>query len=451
MDLNLSKPILLKCGLVLPNRLVKAAMAECLGNANEDHLPGSQKCLAIYQEWARGGWGLIITGNVQVDPAHLGDLHDFAINGALPEAPTLAAFTAWANACSNNGKTKALVQLCHPGRQIAFSRGTVAPSAIPMDFGTALVPRLLNAFVFGAPRAMTIAEIQATIRHFANAARLVAAAGFAGVELHAAHGYLLAQFLSPRCNVRTDAYGGSARARARLVVEIIQAVREAVPPGFCVGLKFNSVDVGSAADMGECMEQLRAITEAGIDFLEISGGSFEDPTFSTGPGAVGEAEVKKASTLAREAFFIDFAQAIRAQFRNLPLMVTGGFRSRRSMEAALSKGSCDLVGLARPAVMNPMLPRTLMLSPDIPEQDAVQHVKRIPPGRAARFLGIRLIGVGPERDWYTKQIQLIGTLNGSNSLTSASAGRKSWVPQILSFTIVVAFFLWFKKLYWLHL
>ncbi|XP_014554676.1 hypothetical protein COCVIDRAFT_39424 [Bipolaris victoriae FI3] len=405
MELTLSKPIRLKCGLKLPNRLVKAAMAECLGKADEHHLPGSEECLAVYRRWSQGGWGLIITGNVQVDPDHLGDPHDFAINSALPEATTLAAFTAWSKACSNGGTCHALVQLCHPGRQIAFGKGTVAPSAIPMDFGTGLMPRLLNSFVFDTPRAMTVAEIHTTIRNFANAARLIAAAGFAGVELHAAHGYLLAQFLSPRSNVRTDAYGGSAHSRARIVVEVIRAVREAVPPDFCVGLKLNSVDVGSAAGMVDCIEQIRVIAEAGIDFLEISGGSFEDPTFNTGPSA----DARKASSVAREAFFIEFAEAVRAQFPYVPLMVTGGFRSRHGMEAALADNSCDLIGVARPAVMNPLLPRTLILNPETRHQDAFQRVKRIPPGKATQYLGIKLLGVAPERDWYTKQIKLIGS------------------------------------------
>lgn len=174
--------------------------------------------------------------------------------------------------------------LCHPGRQIAFKKDKIAPSAIPMDFGDALIPRLLNALVFGTPRAMTADEIAATIRRFAEAARLVAAAGFAGVELHAAHGYLLAQFLSARSNARTDAYGGGAVARARIVADTVRAIREVVPPAFCVGAKLNSVDVGRAADLGDCLEQVRAIADAGIDFPEISGGTPEDPIFSTGPG-----------------------------------------------------------------------------------------------------------------------------------------------------------------------
>lgn len=340
-----------------------------------------------------------LKGNVQVDPTQVGDPNDFVLNRSPegPEATEFAALKAWSQACSVNG-TKTIVQICHPGRQIAFGKGTVAPSAVPMNFGTGFVSRLLNHLVFGTPRAMSTREIQTTIRHFVDASRKISMAGFAGVELHGAHGYLLAQFLSPQANVRTDAYGGHPRGRARIVVEIIRAIRAVVPADFCIGLKLNSVDVGSPAALTECMEQLQIITDENIDFLEISGGSFEDPTFSTGPtGEVEMLQGKKASTVAREAFFLEFAEMTRARFPHVPLMVTGGFRSRRGMEAALVAGSCDLVGLARPAVMNPHLPRDLILNTSICEPEAIQNVTRIKPTRLANALGVKLIGVGPER------------------------------------------------------
>lgn len=343
-----------------------------------------------------------IQGNVQVDAAHLGDPGNIAVDASLPESTSLAAFQAWAATCSSHG-TRAVVQLCHPGRQEAFKKDKMAPSAIPMDFGTALVPRLLNRIVFGTPRAMTVDEIQTVVSQFAHAARLMSAAGFSGVQLHAAHGYLLAQFLSARSNARTDSYGGSAAARARIVVEIIHAVRRVVPRHFCVGLKLNSVDVGHAADLGDRLEQVRAIAAAGIDFLEVSGGTFEDPLFSTGPGrAPGrlpqeeEEKKKKESTVIREAFFLEFARAVRETAADIPLVVTGGFRTRKGMESALADGSCDLIGLARPAVMDPLLPRTVLLNSDIPTGEARISVKTIPPSPIVKMLGVKLIGVGAE-------------------------------------------------------
>ncbi|KAK8849064.1 NADH:flavin oxidoreductase/NADH oxidase [Apiospora arundinis] len=442
MELNISKPLTLRCGLTLPNRLVKAAMAE--GFADVDQLPASQKCLAVYGEWAKGGWGLVITGNVQVDVAHLGDPGDIAVNASLTPERTAAAFKTWAATCkgaNGNHDAKAVVQLCHPGRQIAFKKDKIAPSAVPMDFGTALVPRLLNALVFGTPRAMTLTEICDVVRRFAEAARVVAEAGFAGVELHAAHGYLLAQFLSAKSNTRTDEYGGGAVARARIVVEIVHAIRDAVPlsefPGFCIGIKLNSVDVGSVEGLRDCLEQVRVISEAGIDFLEVSGGSFEDPTFNTGLGPGSNAalpvEKKKASTLAREAFFIEFATVIRERFPQVPLVVTGGFRSRRGMEAALAEGDCDLIGLARPAIMDPLLPRTTLLNGSVPDEQANIDVKRIPPSRFAQLLGVKLLGVAPERDWYTHKMHRIGSLKGSIVILGASSGPgHALVDRILS-------------------
>jgi 2,4-dienoyl-CoA reductase-like NADH-dependent reductase (Old Yellow Enzyme family) len=208
----------------------------------------------------------------------------------------------------------------------------------------------------------------------------------------------LAQFLSAKANIRTDSYGGDATSRARIIIEIIAAIGEVVSSSFCIGVKLNSVDVESASGMSDCIEQLRAITAANIDFLEISGGSFEDPTFNTGLGTSKiELQQKKASTIAREAFFMDFARAIRTEFPQLPLIVTGGFRSRRAMEAALSEGSCDMIGLARPSVIDPLLPRNLLLNPKVPEYKAVARVKSFAPSAAAKYTGVKLLGVGPER------------------------------------------------------
>ncbi|KAJ1326933.1 dimethylglycine catabolism A [Microdochium nivale] len=405
MELHIAKPLQLRCGLVLPNRLVKAAMTESLGD--DRNLPGSAESLNLYRHWAHGGWGLVITGNVQVDSQYLGDPHDFAVNNTLLESANLAAYGLFASA-ANDCNTKTVVQICHPGRQIAFNKGTIAPSAIPMDFGSGILPNLLNRLLFGTPRAMDADEIRNVIKSFADAARLLSRAGFAGVELHAAHGYLLSQFLSPLSNKRSDDYAGSAVARARIVVEIIEAIRRQVPDTFCIGVKMNSADAGSAAAMRDSLEQIGAITRAGIDFLEISGGTFENPTFSTGTDT-GSNETVKSSTALREAFFLDYAAAVRSAFPAVPLIVTGGFRSRRAMEVAVREGKCDFIGLARPAIVDPALPRSLILNTKIPESEAVAEAPKIKGSPLAGFLGIKLMGVGPERDWYTKKMHELGT------------------------------------------
>lgn len=284
--LELATPLTLPCGLTIPNRLAKAAMAEAW--ADKQQLPQADM-IETYGHWAQGDWGLVLTGNVQVDMAQLGQREDVAVNdAAMPRASLLAAWTRWAAAASQHG-TRAVVQLNHPGRQSipgAGSHGylgkTLAPSAVPVRLGDGLLARLLSRVVFGTPRAMTADDIAYVVRRFAEGARLAHDAGFAGVEVHAAHGYLLAQFLSARTNRRTDEYGGSPRKRARIVVEVVRAIRDAVPAstGFCVGVKFNSVDHQSPDALDACVEQLQDIAAAGIDFLEISGGTYEDPSVS---------------------------------------------------------------------------------------------------------------------------------------------------------------------------
>jgi 2,4-dienoyl-CoA reductase-like NADH-dependent reductase (Old Yellow Enzyme family) len=239
---------------------------------------------------------------------------------------------------------------------------------------------------------MTVDEIHDVVMKFAETARLAADSGFAGIEIHAAHGYLLAQFLSAASNKRTDVYGGSAKGRAKIVVDIIHAIRSIVPETFCVGIKFNSTDYHSETEMRSCIEQLHLISDAGVDFLEISGGTFENPTFNLG---IPDQKVK-ASTQAREAFFLDFAKSVRSQLSSLVLMVTGGFRTRQGMETALVEDSCDVVGIARPAVLSPYLPRNIILNQDVVDAEAIARAEKIDTPTIAKWMGIKAIGVGAE-------------------------------------------------------
>jgi 2,4-dienoyl-CoA reductase-like NADH-dependent reductase (Old Yellow Enzyme family) len=283
MDLEIARPLTLPCGLTLPNRLAKAAMAEGWGDKNR--LP-HKGLVETYGSWADGEWGLVMTGNVQVDAAYLGTHDDNAINGDIPRQQQLDSWKEWAKVSGRN-KTPVIVQLNHPGRQSlpgAGSHGyfgkTIAPSVVPVRLGDGLVARFMSALVFGSPREMNTADIHDVVSRFAEGARLSYEAGFAGVEIHGAHGYLLAQFLSSKTNKRTDEYGGSPKKRARIVVDILRAVRKVVPAEFCVGIKLNSVDHQSRSELDECIEQLEDIVAAGIDFLEISGGTYENPEVS---------------------------------------------------------------------------------------------------------------------------------------------------------------------------
>ncbi|KAF4461148.1 NADH oxidase [Fusarium albosuccineum] len=407
-DSPLSQPLKLPCGLTLPNRLIKAALTEQMSDCQK--LPTPTQFSRTYGAWADGGWGMILTGNVQVDERFLGGPDDTAINSSLSEEKVVEAYRALASVCRRAG-TPAIMQINHPGRQSPLGSGkrafwakSLAPSAVPLDMGSDFMSRFIAGLVFGTPKEMSLAEIDDVIQRFANAARIAAEAGFDGVEIHAAHGYLLTQFLSAKTNLRTDAYGGSATARAKIVVDIIKAVRAVVPATFCVGLKFNSADHQSPTELQECLEQAVVIAEAGLDFLEVSGGTYEDPLMMAGAETVAKSE----KTAARESFFLEFAREIRAKLPDMPLMVTGGFRSRAGMEAALKEGACDLIGIGRPSILNPSLPVNTILSKEVSSEDAKVYARRVQTPWLLKKIAPKSVGAGVESTWYSKQMQMIG-------------------------------------------
>ncbi len=280
MNLDIAKPITLPCGLTLPNRLVKAAMAESW--CDQDKMPHTD-LIKAYGLWAEGEWGMIITGNIHVDATYTCTPEDIAVNDKLSRKAHVNSFSKWAAAASKNG-TPTILQLNHPGRQSSIGAGTrsycaksIAPSPIGVSLGPGLIATAASAFAFGTPREMSDLEIEDVVRRFGTAAQLAYQSGFAGVQINAAHGYLLTTFLSAKTNQRGDKYGGSPKNRAEVVVEIIRAIRAAVPVGFCLGIKINSVDHQKPGEFDDCLEQLSAIVEAGVDFVEISGGNYEDP------------------------------------------------------------------------------------------------------------------------------------------------------------------------------
>ena len=232
-----------------------------------------------------------MAGNVQIDHTFLGSMRDTAIDPSLEEE-TLRTWKSWAEAC-NVGDTPVIMQINHPGRQSPLGAGkkgvftkAMAPSAVPLKFGNGYIARFSSALLFGTPLEMTVSDIQRIVKQFVHAASMASKTGFAGVQIHAAHGYLLTQFLSEDTNTRTDEYGGSPENRARIIVDIIKGIREVVPSSFCVSIKFNSVDHQSERKLQECIEQLKLIADSGIDLLEISGGSYEDPTVTMNLGSL---------------------------------------------------------------------------------------------------------------------------------------------------------------------
>jgi 2,4-dienoyl-CoA reductase-like NADH-dependent reductase (Old Yellow Enzyme family) len=272
--------------------------------------------------------------------------------------------------------------------------------------------------MFGTPHEMTHVEVTEAIQQFIDGAKQAHIAGFKGIELHGAHGYLIAQFLSPKTNLRTDEFGGNPGKRAEMVLRIIKGTRAATIPEFCVGIKMNSVDVSEQGDGGlqVGLEQMGLIIDAGVDFIEISGGSYENPSMfrvdrsvpAIGTGPAASARVPKASTIAREAFFLDFAKTVRERYPTIPLMVTGGFRSRAGMEAALESGACDIIGIGRPAAVVPKLPKLVLLNKEVIDAEAKIRLERVEMGWLMSKVPIKSLGAGAESTYYGGQIQRMG-------------------------------------------
>ena len=330
----LRQPLRLSSGLVLPNRLVKAATSERL--AGPDGAP-SEGLARLYERWGAGGAGMLLSGNVVVDRGGL----EARGNVVVTDERHLAELRGWASRAQAGG-AKLVMQLSHAGRQSPrkVNRDPVAPSVVPMKG---------MAGVMARPRALDDGEIVAIVERFARSAAVARTAGFAGVQLHAAHGYLISQFLSPHTNRRTDRWGGSLDNRMRFLLEIVRAVRGAVGAGFSVQVKLNSADFQRGGfDAGESMTVVQALEAEGIDLLEVSGGNYEST-----------AMFGRRSTRDREAYFLDYVEGVRARTR-LPLLLTGGFRSAPAMGAAIRGGAVDLVGMARPLVVEPDLPRRLL-------------------------------------------------------------------------------------------
>ncbi|WP_180065954.1 MULTISPECIES: NADH:flavin oxidoreductase/NADH oxidase family protein [unclassified Acinetobacter] len=328
------------------NRIIKGAMSEALANTagQPNHLH-----FGLYEAWAKGGLGCAITGNVMVDFCAK---NEPGVVVAETERD-LAQLTQWAELGKKHGMVQ-LVQLSHPGRQCpkGLNKETVAPSAVPFS------PML--ATTFGTPRELREDEILDIIQRFARAAHICEKAGFEGVQLHGAHGYLISQFLSPLTNKRQDQWGGSNENRMRFLLEIYKAVRAATTDDFIISVKLNSADFqrGGISET-DVIEVFKAIDAAGIDMIEISGGSYEAPAMA---GA--KAEKRKASTIAREAYFLDFADNIRKEVK-CALMVTGGFRTVQGMNAALDSGACDFIGIARPFAVEVDLAYRLLAGQDV--------------------------------------------------------------------------------------
>jgi 2,4-dienoyl-CoA reductase-like NADH-dependent reductase (Old Yellow Enzyme family) len=367
-------------GPTIANRLVRASLSEALGDREGRPTPA---LLGLYGRWAvERGHGLILTGNVMVDGRHLGEPG----NVVVQDERDLACLRAWADVARGGG---ALVwmQINHAGRQALphlTGNRTVAPSAVRPPIPGAVTPR-----------ALLEDEIWDIVRRFANTARIARLAGFDGVQLHGAHGYLISQFLSPLANRRDDAWGGDAQRRMRFVLEVLRATRAAVGDAFPIGIKLNSSDfLRGGFDEAESMAVVDALQKAGIDMVEVSGGTYGSPAMM-GKGVA-------ASTRQREAYFQEYALEVRRRTQGLPLMLTGGFRTRAAMERALEDGACDLVGIARATCTDPEIGAKILASST--SQAKVAQQRAGARWLLGRFTDLRPIDGAIDLQWHTDQM-----------------------------------------------
>lgn len=362
MSVDLSTPLTLPCGAVLKNRLIKAPMTEGLADPMNRATARHER---LYEAWAAGGAAALITGNVQVDRRFLERPGNVVVDGNGGEE----ALAAYARAGTAND-THLWMQIGHAGRQTPrrVNPNPVAPSAVPLA---------LPDSAFGAPRALSGAEVEDVVARFAHVAGAARRAAFTGLQVHAAHGYLISEFLSPLANRRDDKWGGTLENRARLLREVVRACRHAVGPDFPVTVKLNSSDFQKGGfDHEECLSVVRWLEEDGVDLLELSGGNYENPAMMAGTRG---AEEIAESTVQREAYFLRYARSVRAA-TSLPLMVTGGFRSRAAMDAALADGDTDTIGIGRPMCVETDLPNRLLADPTA---EAISYEREIRPAKGA--------------------------------------------------------------------
>ena len=344
-----NKTISLPCGAVLSNRFAKAAMTE--GLAGRLGVPGEELC-RLYEIWSDGGAGMLLSGNIMVDRHHLERPGNVVIDRP-PDLEMRQALKRWASSATRKGN-HFWAQISHAGRQTQkmVNAKPKAPSAVKLA---------LPGGQFGEPVELNCREIEDIISRFGICAAAVKEAGFTGVQVHAAHGYLLSQFLSPRSNRRTDEFGGALANRARPLLAIIEEIRSTVGPDYPISVKLNSADFQKGGFAFEdSLQVAKWLEAASVDLIEISGGTYEQPKL-LGIDGMEEEENQNipASTLMREAYFVDFAVAMRKELK-IPLMVTGGFRQNIAMKQAIESGGADVIGLGRPMCVMTDAPNQLL-------------------------------------------------------------------------------------------
>jgi 2,4-dienoyl-CoA reductase-like NADH-dependent reductase (Old Yellow Enzyme family) len=360
---SLFEPLTLPCGVTLKNRIAKSAMSDSLGDGTGH--PSTEQ-IRLYRRWAEGGLALSIIGEVQGTSGNAEKPGNLVLN----EAADLDRFRDLAKQGRANN-TQLWLQLGHAGA-LAY-----APTSRPKGPSALDLPGLRCT-------EMTTDQIGRVPTEFAMTAQLARQAGFGGVQIHAAHGFLLSQFLSPLFNKRRDEYGGPIANRMRLLLQSIEATRAAVGPGFPIALKLNSSDqLEGGFDEEDALRVVKALDRSSVDIIDISGGTYF-------PGA------KSASDGAGPGpYFIDFAKRARLM-TSKPLMLTGGFKTRAQANDAVASGVVDVVGLARALVLEPSLPD--LWSADQKPEPVFPRFSDAPEGGITAWYTMRLTEIGADKD-----------------------------------------------------
>jgi len=371
----LEEEMILPNGSTLKNRIAKSAMSENLSNKNNEPTP---LLIEVYKKWAQSGAGLLITGNIMIDSKAIGEPR----NVVVENRKNFEILKEWAESV-NGTDTHLWAQINHPGRQAMepINRDLKAPSAVPLKSGgrkdgSKKIPIALNE-----------SQILAIIEAFGNTANILKDAGFSGVQIHGAHGYLVSQFLSPYSNIRSDKWGGILVNRARFVIEVYRKIRARVGKSFPIGIKLNSADFQKGGfSEEESMEVVKILSKEGIDLIEISGGTYEAPAM------MGK---RKKSTIKREVYFMNYIEKA-SKITTTPLMLTGGFRTTSIMKDAIASNQLDIIGIARPFTVYPNIGNEIF------------NNSRINFNTKIKKTGVKGIDGAMNIIWYESQIKRLG-------------------------------------------
>ena len=400
MEDILKSKLILPCGKTLKNRICKSALTERIAEGSN---LVNQKHLNLYEKWAEGNVGTVLTGNVQVDKRYLESAGNVAIEKSNYK-DQIELLKKWTEVGTKNN-TNLWMQISHAGRQTPgdLNMKPVAPSDVGLK---------IPGKKYGTPKPLTNEEIEDVIERFIFTAKVAHDTGFTGIQIHSAHGYLMAEFLSPDINKRDDEWGGSLENRSRILLRIINGCRKALGDNYPISVKLNSADFQKGGFSAEDSSKVASmLSEAKIDLLEISGGTYEQPrllgldTVSINPK---RSEIRKESTIAREAYFLAYTEEIKKVI-DIPLMVTGGFRSRLAMETAINQGACEIVGIGRPLCSDPLSVKKL-LDRSIDVLPTFEKTLSIGPGwlsQRSPFRLIQALNAFGIQSWFYSQIRRI--------------------------------------------